>query len=166
MQPPHQPLTEPATPRLCFMLCSVNLLHRSWGLALIFNKCTCVPFVSINLNSMSECDYFSTWGTVLCVCVCVCVYGRWNHIATADLSSCCCCCSGFASRCLLTADLRWCERRRAWLVQSPRSFPETGCCWPITWHVMQIVFSLTNEFRAHRTPFISGINSFAPALLQ
>ena len=42
-------------------------------MALIFNKCTCVPFVSINLNSMSECDYFSTWGTVLCVCVCVCV---------------------------------------------------------------------------------------------
>lgn len=148
-------------PRRGSALCSALWTYRTrvevW-LCLIFNKCTCVPFVSINLNLMSECDYFSTWGAVLCVCA------HWNHITTADCSLCCFCCSGFASLCLLTADLLWCER--AWLVQNPRSLPETGCCWPITWHVIQIVFSLTNEFRAHRTPFISGINSFALALLQ
>lgn len=54
---------------LCSALWTYCTRVEVW-LCLIFNKCTCVPFVSINLNSMSERDYFSTWGTVLCVCVC------------------------------------------------------------------------------------------------
>lgn len=37
---------------------------------------------------------------------------------------------------------------------------KTDCCWPVTWHVMQIVFHLTNDLRAHWLPLIRDITGF------
>lgn len=138
---------------LCYTLWTYCTYSRVW-LNLIFNKCTRVPFESINLNLMS--GTVTLTHEVCCLCVCLCVH----HCRL----SFCCFCSDLNSLCLLTCfGVKWGEKRGG---GRPTSTPTADCCLPISWHVMQIVFFLTNEFRAHRPPFISDINSFALAFIQ